>query len=550
MAHENPRSKMRTHEVTNMPGEAAAANLFTDDIMLSSQVRAAGAQAHELHLTRFGEVSGSLAAVEAGILANRNPPELRSFDRFGRRIDEVEFHPAYHELMAMGLNHGVAARAWTHPDNGHVAHCALLFMMSQAETGVTCPMSMTYAALPALKHEPAVAGVWEPMILASVYDPRVIPPHRKRGVTLGMAMTEKQGGSDVRANTTTATRISDSEYELTGHKWFCSAPMSDGFLTLAQTPEGLSCFLVPRWRPDDERNGIEIQRLKDKLGDRANASAEIEYHNAFAVPVGAPGRGVTTIIEMVNHTRLDCAVGATSLMRQSLSLACFHVQHRSAFKRKLIDQPLMRQVIGDIALEVEGHMAVLFLLAQTFDQAQHDQQAAALARSMTPIIKYWATKRCPVIVAEAMECLGGAGFVEEHLLPRLYRQAPLNGIWEGSGNVIALDVLRAFQKEPTSLKAVLSLLNMFSQRDPQLQKFCAGLTAALTTGTPDPRHARWHVEQLAKALTVCALYHREADSSAHAYLQTRLLTPSATLGAHAVDMDIDALVSRAAVFHA
>ncbi|NNF17145.1 MAG: DNA alkylation response protein [Gammaproteobacteria bacterium] len=543
-----PRNRLHTHTVDNIPGEPAPANLFTDDPMLVSHVRAAGGQSHELHLAEFGANAGSERMIKAGMLANRNPPVFTPFDRFGQRLDEVEFHPAYHELMALGIDGGTTSRAWSHPDAGHVAHCALLFMMSQAETGVTCPMSMTYAALPALKHAPNLASVWEPLVLASVYDPQVAPASRKSGVTIGMAMTEKQGGSDVRANTTQAQRISDTEYELTGHKWFCSAPMSDAFLTLANTPEGLACFLVPRWRPDEERNSIEIQRLKDKLGDRANASAEIEYHGAYAEPVGEPGRGIATIIEMVNHTRLDCVVGATSLMRQSLSLATFHVQHRQAFGRRLVDQALMQRVIADMALEVEGHMAALFLLAETFDQSREDEPALALARSLTPILKYWSTKRCPVLIAEAMECLGGAGFVEEHLMPRLYRQAPLNGIWEGSGNVIALDVLRAFQKEPSSLKAVLSLLAMFGPRDSVFSEHCQQLTKRLSAAVDDEGQARWHVEQLAKTLTVCALYHRGSDDLAHAYARTRLFDTATTFGGHGYQLDATTLLSRASVF--
>ncbi|MBV9078164.1 MAG: acyl-CoA dehydrogenase family protein, partial [Methylobacteriaceae bacterium] len=344
MAALTPRTRLETHEVVNQPAPFEDVNLFEADRMLSSLVAAAGGAAHRSHLAAVGARVGSQETVELGFLANRNPPVLHAFDRWGRRIDEVEFHPAYHALMAIGLEAGVSARAWTHPEGGHVAHAALLFLMSQAESGVVCPMSMTYAAVPTLRQEPALAAIWEPRIAAARYDRRSMPADAKTGVTVGMAMTEKQGGSDVRANTTRARPVGDGLSELLGHKWFCSAPMSDAFLTLAQAEGGLTCFLVPRWRPDGERNPIEIQRLKDKLGDRANASAEIEYRGALAVRIGPEGRGVRTIVEMVNHTRLDCTVGAASLMRQALSLAIRHAEGRSAFQRRLVDQPLMRAV--------------------------------------------------------------------------------------------------------------------------------------------------------------------------------------------------------------
>ena len=429
----HPRSQLETHEVFNQPAPLGDVNLFDADALLGRFVRRAGGQAHIDHLTAFGREAGCEAATELGVAANRNPPTFKPFDRWGRRIDEVEFHPAYHELMAMGLRGGVSARAWTHPEGGHVAHAALLFLMSQAESGVTCPMSMTYAAVPALRQAPALAEGWVPRVLATDYDGRMLPAEQKRAATIGMAMTEKQGGSDVRANTTRAMAVGAGAYELFGHKWFCSAPMSDAFLTLAYAEGGLSCFLVPRWRPDGERNGIEIQRLKDKLGDKANASSEIEYRGAIAWLVGEEGRGVRTIVEMVNHTRLDCVVGAASLMRQSLSLAIRHVEGRTAFQRRLIDQPLMQQVLADLAVEVEAAMALAFRAAQAFDRARTDPTEAAFARLLIPIAKYWVTKRCPAVVAEAMEAHGGAGYIEEGLLPRLFRASPLNAIWEGSG---------------------------------------------------------------------------------------------------------------------
>ncbi|MBY0297119.1 MAG: acyl-CoA dehydrogenase family protein [Methylobacterium sp.] len=493
-----PRATLETHEVFNQPAPLEDANLFAGDRLLSGLVARAGAAAHAAHLTAFGARVGSAEAAALGAQANRHPPVLAAFDRYGRRLDEVEFHPAYHALMAMGLEAGVAARAWTHPQGGHVAHAALLSLMSQAESGVTCPMSMTYAAVAALRHEPALAEPWLSGALATGYDPRVLPAERKRALTLGMAMTEKQGGSDVRANTTRAAPAGDGLFALTGHKWFCSAPMSDAFLTLAYAQGGLTCFLVPRWRPDGERNAIEIQRLKDKLGDRANASAEIEYRGALAWRLGEEGRGVPTIIAMVNHTRLDCAVGAASLMRQSLSLAIHHAEGRTAFQRRLVAQPLMEQVLASLAVEVEAHMALTFRAAQALDGAvAGDAGEAALARLLIPLAKYWVTKRCPAVLAEAMEVQGGAGFIEEGPMPRLFRASPLNAIWEGSGNVIALDLLRAFGRDADAFARLREHLAPLRDLGP-------GAAALLARADPHRLAEERHARALAETLGVLA----------------------------------------------
>ena len=539
----NPRTHLQTHDVFNQPAPLGDVNLFEADGLLKRAVRATGAGVHLDHLAAFGWEVGSQAASELGQAANRNPPVFRPFDRFGRRIDEVEFHPAYHELMAMGLKAGVSARAWTHPEGGHAAHAALLFLMSQAESGVTCPMSMTYAAVPALRHAQDVGATWIGRILATDYDARVLPPERKRAVTLGMAMTEKQGGSDVRANTTRAAPAGQGAYELTGHKWFCSAPMSDAFLTLAYTEEGLGCVLVPRWRPDESRNPIEIQRLKDKLGDRANASAEIEYRGALAWPVGEPGRGVRTIVEMVNHTRLDCIVGAASLMRQSLTLAIRHVEGRIAFQRKLIDQPLMQQVLADLAVEVEAAMALAFRTAQAFDGAAADPAEAALARLSTPLAKYWVTKRCPVVVAEAMEAHGGAGYIEESLLPRLFRASPLNGIWEGSGNVIALDVLRVFSRDPAAVERLAAELEPLRGLSAQARSAVDGLAGTLQDGR-DERRARAVAERLALLLAARTLQSWGREEVAAALLANRL-DGAATFGAGEIARDARGVLDQA-----
>lgn len=521
MAGSRPRAQLSTHEVFNQPAPLEDVNLFDADRLLVRAVERAGGAAHRAHLSAFGARVGSAEAIELGIEANRHPPVLRAFDRWGRRLDEVAFHPAYHALMATGLEAGVSARAWTHPQGGHVAHAALLFLMSQAESGVTCPMSMTYAAIPALRQAPALAAYWEPRALAGAYDGRALPAEAKRAVTLGMAMTEKQGGSDVRANTTRATPAGDGAYALVGHKWFCSAPMSDAFLTLAYAEGGLTCFLVPRWRPDGERNGIEIQRLKDKLGDRANASAEIEYRGALAWPVGAEGQGLRTIMAMVGHTRLDCAVGAASLMRQALSLAIRHVEGRSAFQRRLIDQPLMRAVLADVAVEVEGHVALAFRTAQAFDNAASgDAAEAALARILTPVAKYAVTKRCPAVVAELMEAHGGAGYVEEGLLPRLFRASPLNAIWEGSGNVIALDILRALDREPKAGDALSEEFAALDGLGEPARTARAALDGLLAAPLREEQ-ARAVAETLASLLTAATLARWGREACAAALLARR-----------------------------
>ncbi len=535
MSSHHPRSQLGTHAVFNQPPPLGDVNLFDADGLLRRFVAQAGGASHTAHLSAFGRQVGSEAAADLGVAANRNPPVFKPFDRWGRRIDEVEFHPAYHELMAMGLRGGVSSRAWTYPEGGHVAHAALLFLMSQAESGVTCPMSMTYAAVPALRRAPDLAAEWVPRVLAGDYDPRVLPAEAKRAATLGMAMTEKQGGSDVRANTTRATPVGEGAYELVGHKWFCSAPMSDAFLTLAYADGGLSCFLVPRWRPDGERNGVEIQQLKDKLGDKANASAEIEYDGAIAYPVGAEGRGVRTIVEMVNHTRLDCVVGAASLMRQSLSLAIRHAEGRTAFQRRLIDQPLMQQVLADMAVEVEGAMALAFRVAQAFDRAPADPGEAALARILTPVAKYWVTKRCPVVVAEAMEAHGGAGYIEDGPLPRLFRASPLNAIWEGSGNVITLDVLRGLQREPEAADRLLAEVAPVRGLGPVAAQALEALGQSLRDRS-DARRARELAERLALVMAARTLQAWGREATAAGLLRSRL--GSCTFGAADSGLDV------------
>ncbi len=542
-----PRKSLATHEVENQPPPFEDVNLYASDAALRAAVHDAGAGWAEGRLQAFGVRVGSAEVQDWAARANRNGPELRSFDRYGHRIDEVDFHPAYHALMELGLSHGVSSVAWTSETGGHAAHAALLFLMSQGEPGVCCPMSMTYAAVPALRHQPDVAAVWEPRITGGVYDAASRPAWEKQGATIGMAMTEKQGGSDVRANTTRAEPLGDGAYELTGHKWFCSAPMSDAFLTLAYSAGGLSCFLVPRWRPDGERNAIHVMRLKDKLGDRANASSEIEYHGAWAQRVGEEGRGVRTIIEMVHHTRLDTTVAPAAFMRQAVALALWHVQHRSAFQRRLIDQPLMRRLLADLIVESEAATALAFRIARSFDESAADQGAALFSRLATPVGKYWLNKRVTGVVYEAMEAHGGAGYVEESLMPRIYRQAPLNSIWEGSGNVICLDVLRAMAKTPDCAQAVLAELTAARGGNRHLDARVSRLSDRLAAGTVGESDARQVTEEIALALQGALLVRHAPAAVSDAFCASRLGGEAGmaygTLGGEA---DVDAIIARGA----
>jgi putative acyl-CoA dehydrogenase len=540
-----PETHLETHDVFNQPPPFEDVNLFTSDVALQEAVSRSGAGEHCERLAEFGARCGAADVAEWAMQANRNPPQLRRFDRLGQRIDEVEFHPAYHRLMALGIGAGVSSAAWSGVPAGHVLHTALEFLIAQAEPGVCCPMTMTYASLAALKHQPALLDEWRPRILASEYDGSSQPAANKRGATIGMAMTEKQGGSDVRANTTRATKHDDGTYTLTGHKWFCSAPMSDAFLTLAYAEGGLSCFLVPRWKPDGERNAIHIMRLKDKLGDRANASSEIEYHGAWAQIVGEEGRGVRTIIEMVHHTRLDCVLAPAAYMRQALANALWHTAHRTAFQKKLIDQPLMRSVLADLAVESEAATALTFRIAQSFDDSANDERAALFSRIATPIGKYWINKRVVNFVYEAMEAHGGAGYVEESVMPRIYRQSPLNSIWEGSGNVICLDVLRAMSREPDSVAALLEEIELARGENVQLDGAIDRIKQRLASPIAESE-ARRLVESLAMALQASLLVRHAPAAIADAFSAARL-SEHAGVAYGAVDakIDADAILARA-----
>lgn len=520
-----PQSHLPTHEVTNQPTPRSARNLWAEDTPL--QDWAALGHADTDALATAGAAFGAPDALNAAHDARRDPPRLVLFDRSGRRLDEVHFNAGYHDIMALGLAHGYAASAWETPvanaaatpaaKGGHTTHAALTYYMAQLEPGVACPLTMTYAAVPALRADPALAAIWTPKLLSRRYDAAVAPVAQKSGATLGMAMTEKQGGSDVRANTTLATP-DGAHYRLRGHKWFCSAPMSDGFLTLAQAPGGLTCFLVPRWL-EGTRNGIHLQRLKSKLGNTANASSEIEYHDALAFRLGDEGAGVKTIIEMVHHTRLDTAMAPAGLMRAALSEAHWWVTGRTTFQKHLIDQPLMRAVMADMALEVEGALALGMGAARAFDGA--DDTDRAFARIAVALAKYLSNKRAPVMIVEAMECLGGMGYVEETPMPMLYREAPLNGIWEGSGNVICLDILRTLARDPLAGDTLRAQLTRALGGHPA---YDAALKAHQNRwpSLPPESEARWFAESLAHLLAASFLIGNTPAPVSDGYISTRL----------------------------
>jgi putative acyl-CoA dehydrogenase len=449
---------------------------------------------------------------------------LHTHDRFGNRIDRVEYHPSYHRLMDAAISRGLHGAPWADGRPGaHVVRCAKTIVWSPVDYGHTCPLSMSYSVVPALRHQPDLAADWEPRLTAAVYDGRDVPWSKKAGLTAGMALTEKQGGSDVRTNTTLARPLGGNEYALTGHKWFCSAPMSDVFLVLAQAPEGLTCFLMPRYRPDETRNAILIMRLKDKMGDRSNASSEIELDGALAYRLGDEGRGIVTIIEMVNRTRLDCALGAAAQMRHGLVEAVHHSRNRQAFGKALAEQPLMRSVLADLAVESEAATLVAMRLAGAYDRGEHE-----FARLATPIVKYWLTKRSPGHAAEALECLGGSGYVEDSGMPRLFRQSPLNSIWEGSGNVISLDVLRAAARNPEAVTAFLAELETAQGVD---TRFDAALAMWRDTlGDDDPSRARRLVERAAVLLQASLLLRYSPPEVADLFVATRIADPGMAFG--------------------
>jgi putative acyl-CoA dehydrogenase len=518
-----PADRFTTHTVDNQPPPLAPYNLWTSDRALREAIAREGGAWGEPQLTAYGAVAGG-EIMELGFAANENRPKLKAFDRYGHRIDEVEFHPAWHRILQLNMSHGVHAFGWRHEarPGAHVVRAGLSYMAGQVEAGNGCPLTMTYAAVPALRHAPELAQEWLPRITSLEYDPRVIPAAQKKGCTIGMGMTEKQGGSDVRANTTRATALPDGSYEIVGHKWFFSAPMCDAWLVLAYAPGGITCFLMPKVKPDGTRNAIRIQRLKDKLGDWSNASSEVEFHGAWAQRVGGEGRGVATILEMVALTRLDCMMGSAALMRQGVAQALHHARHRQAFGKRLVDQPLMQNVLADLALESEAAMALMLRVARAVDASTRDEHEAAFARIATAIGKYWICKRCPPVVNEAQECLGGAGYVEESILPRLYRQAPLNSIWEGSGNIQCLDVLRALSREPATREALFAELHAARGAHVALDREIMALELQLRDVSDLEARSRTVVERMALALQASVLLRAGNDAVAAAFCASRL----------------------------
>jgi putative acyl-CoA dehydrogenase len=511
-----------THQVTNQPPPLAGYDAADDPALLEG-LRREGAGWSEAVVRDLGRQAGGPQAQEWGRLANEYPPRLRSHDRFGNRIDEVEFHPAWHELMSVAIAHGLHAAPWQDARPGaHVARAAGFYVWAQAEAGHCCPVSMTYAIVPALRHHGDLAQRLEPLLAAREYDYGLRPPELKSGLLAGMSMTEKQGGSDVRANATVARPTAeDGSYRITGHKWFTSAPMGDLFMVLAQAPGGLSCFLLPRVLPDGTRNGMRLMRLKDKLGNRSNASAEVEYEDATAWLVGEEGRGVRTILDMVNSTRLDCVLAAATGMRVGVLQAIHHARHRSAFGQPLVGQPLMASVLADLAIESEAATLVALRLAGATDRvARGDGQEAAFRRLALAATKYHVCKQAPAHAAEALECLGGNGYVEESGMPRLYREAPLQSIWEGSGNVAALDAMRALVREPQAAEALFAELDLAAGADRRLDEAIARLRK--DAAAPEEASARRLAEAMATVLQAALLVRHSTPAVADAFVASRL----------------------------
>ena len=542
-----------THQVLNQSRPLEGYNSYTGDTALREAVERHGALWAQADLVAHGERCGSADVYQWGFDANAFKPQFASHDRQGFRVDLVTYHESYHRLMNLAMTEGLHADPWLDPRAGaHVARAAKYFLQAQVESGHGCPVTMTFAAIPTLKLAPHVASQWCPKILKRQYDPRNIPHTDKDCLTVGMGMTEKQGGSDVRANTTRAQRVTNDVWELTGHKWFTSAPMCDGFLVLAQTEAGVTCFLVPRWRDDGSKNPLYVQRLKNKMGNVANASSEIEMRRAMGWLVGEPGRGIPAIIQMVAMTRFDCMIGSAAAQRQALSQAINHAVGRQAFGHPLLEQPLMRQVLADLALEVEGSIALTMRMAEALDRSLSPQGSPhedLLLRLGLPVGKYWICKRTPGLVYEAMECLGGNGVTEEFIMARLYRDAPINAIWEGSGNIQALDVWRAIGKSPGVIDAWLSELEITQNAHPLLDKAVSALKTMLYAQQNQEAQARVVAVQLALTLQASLLVRGGSSAVAEAFIQSRLgagVAAGLTFGTLPEGLDVTTLLQRAA----
>ncbi|HTV38387.1 MAG TPA: isovaleryl-CoA dehydrogenase [Xanthobacteraceae bacterium] len=538
-------------EVTNQPPPLDPYNLFSSDTALREAVSRECAGWAAPQLSDLGAKLGASETVALGFAANENPPRLRAYDRFGHRLDEVDFHPAWHALMSIAVGAGLHSAPWAMPRSGaHVARAAGTYMLTQIESGVYCPIAMTYGCVPTLRHNADVAREWLPRIFATQYDPRFLPAAQKTANLLGMGMTENQGGSDLRTNVTRAVALSGGGgrclFRISGHKWFMSAPMCDAFLVLAQAERGLSCFLLPRFTAGGERNAIRINRLKDKLGNRSNASSEVEFFDAEAELIGEEGRGIATIIEMSTYTRLDCAIGSSGLMRQAVAQAIHHANYRTAFQKKLVDQPLMTGVLADLALEAEAAAALTFRLARAYDET--GEAAQVFRRVVTPATKFWICKRAPFLALEAMEVLGGNGYVEECIMPRIYRETPVNSIWEGSGNVMCLDVLRALGREPQAVELLLGEIAEATTADRRLAAFAAALSARLAKPSlAGDAQARVLARDLVLGLQGALLVRHAPPALADAFCAARLGEDrGGAFGLLPSGVDARAIVARAA----
>ena len=546
MQARDPISKLPTHEVTNMPPHISDQDLWRGDKALIHWAKVMGGTQHEAQFSEVGQKTGCAETFFKAEQANKHAPELRTFDQYGMRINSVEFHPAYHDLMELAISHKLHNFAWHNEGNApHLGQSVLTYMFSQPEGGVMCPMAMTYSVVPALRTAPSIAREWMPKILSTKYDLRDIPVNEKTGAMIGMFMTEKQGGSDVRTNSTSARPFGDG-YLLTGHKYFCSAPMCDAFLVLANTESmGISCFLVQRWRPDGTRNSLFIQKMKDKLGNRSNASTEMELQDTWGIMLGQEGRGIRTIIEMVIGNRLYCAMSSAGIMRQALVQAIHHTSHRSAFQKRLIQQPMMRNVLADMAVEVEASLALGLRVARAMDHTD-DPAEAALARIGTTVAKYWNTKRCPNLVFEALECHGGPGYIEESIMPRLYREAPVNSIWEGSGNVMGLDILRAMGREPEAIPNFIAELEKARGNHPNLDRAIDDLSDELSNLDGIEGRMRMIAEMMALTLQGALLTENGTPELAEAFCASRLAPRyRGAFGTLPKGLDLDTIIDRA-----
>jgi putative acyl-CoA dehydrogenase len=538
----------RTHDVLNQAPAMADYDAYAGDPTLARILDAYGAKWAEPHLLKVGRRVGSAHVQDLARQANRNLPELRTHDRWGNRIDQIEFHPAWHELMSLGVRDEFHSLCWSKPQSGaQVARAAVSYLWNQGENGICCPLGMTYSAIPVLRRDPARWAEWGHLIMSTDYDRRQMAAAQKTGSTVGMAMTEKQGGSDLRQTQTVAQKNADGTYALVGHKWFFSVPHSDVFLTLARTDEGVSCFVVPGWLPDGSRNRLQLQRLKDKCGNKSNASSEVEFRGAIAHLIGEPGHGIRTGLEMNHYTRLDFGVGSAGLMRHAVAQAAHHTTHRRAFQKSLIDQPIMTNVIADLALEAEAAAWLSFRFVHALDRETESEAERLIGRIGAPIAKYWVCKRVSAVVVEALECHGGNGFIEDHLMARLYREAPLNGIWEGTGNVICLDVLRSIQRQPACVPALLDELRAAKSGDPRYDRFVSELETDLGDILRYEGQARRFVERIALALSASLLIRHAPNEVADAFVASRIAGGwTGHFGSLPRGLDVQSIAHRAA----